>query len=124
MIDNAIRKINTEMQKRPNDRYIEIIGQYIIDRVGGSAELAAKVAAASKSLGGAMAAILEEARKARQGEVAVLTPDTVFGAVDKYFGFPKDTNAQMTALNGAVPTPVVTPPIAAKPVALSLDDFL
>ena len=124
MIDQAIKKINAEMQKKANDRYTEIIGQYIIDRVGRSAELAAKVAVASKSLGGAMGVILSEARKAKQGEVAVLTPDTVFGAVDKYFGFPQDVNAQMAALNGAVPVLTVTPPIAAKPVSLSLDDFL
>lgn len=29
---NAIAKINEEMQKDPNNRYLEILGQYIIDR--------------------------------------------------------------------------------------------
>lgn len=124
MIDNAIRKINTEMQKHPNDRYVEIIGQYIIDRAGSSAELAAKIMQEKKSLKGAMDAIMGAASRAKQGQVAVLTPDTVFGAVDKYFGFPQDVNAQMAALNGAVPAPVAAPPVVSKPVALSLDDFL
>ena len=32
MIDKAIEKINAEMQKDPSDRYMEIVGHYIIDR--------------------------------------------------------------------------------------------
>ena len=30
----AVEKINTEMQKRPDDPYTEVIGHYIIDRCG------------------------------------------------------------------------------------------
>ena len=44
MIEKAIEKINAEMQKDPSDRYMEIIGHYIIDRCDEA--LAVKIAAA------------------------------------------------------------------------------
>lgn len=61
MRDEAIAKINAEMQKNPNDLYTEIIGQYIIDRCSDEA-VAAKAAAPRKSLAGAMQAGLMVAK--------------------------------------------------------------
>ena len=124
MIDKAIEKINTEMQKNPNDAYIEIIGHYVIDRC--SDEITArKVMADDKSLDGAMKAVVKRAEKARNGNTAVLLPKDVFGAVDKYFGIVTDERAQgaaVAAAFGGSGTPV-TPP-APKKVALNLADFL
>lgn len=127
MKDKAIEKINAEMQKKANDPYTEIVGHYIIDRCL-DATCAEKVMADGKSLKGAMDAIMDKAKKARNGSVAVLTPDAVFGAVDKYFGFSLDPSAQMAALGLASaphtepskPQPAVQ---AAAPI-ISLDDFL
>lgn len=124
MITKAIQKINIEMQKNANDNYIEIIGHYIIDRCTDEIT-AARVADEKKSLKGAMDAIVGLASKKKQGNVAVLLPAQVFGAVDKYFGFATDEQAQeaaMMAACGATKTPV-TPPVAQK-VALNLADFL
>ena len=124
MIMKAIQKINTEMQKNPTDTYTEIIGHYIIDRCGDEIT-AARVADEKKSLKGAMEAIMQLATKKKQGNVAVLTPQDVFGAVDKYFGMITDEEAQEMAIAaacGATKTPV-KPPVAKK-VALNLSDFL
>ena len=93
----AIQKINAEMQKRADDPYTEIIGHYIIDRCGDEA-VANLVLKDGKTLEGAMKAVVTAASKAKCGNVAVLTPDRVFGEVDKYFGLTTDTRAQQEAL--------------------------
>lgn len=95
MIDKAIETINAEMQKDPADRYLEILGHYIIDRCDET--LAAKITG-GKTLKGAMELVLKKARNAKKGNVATLTPGQVFGEVDKYFGLPTDDAAQWRAI--------------------------
>ena len=123
----AVEKINAEMQKRPDDPYTEIIGHYIIDRCGLDADCERKAAAEKKTLEGAMDAVMAEAKKKAVNGCAVLTPDAVFGEVDRYFGFPADELAQLRAMRGTgrVPAPAV-PEAPAAPAAVSLDltDFL
>lgn len=108
-ITKAIEKINTEMQKNPEDKYTEAIGHYCIDRVND--ETAELFLVDSKTLKGALDAVKAVARKNAQSGVCVMTDDEVFSEVNKYFGL----NDSMTI---AVPK---TPP---KPKAPSLDlDF-
>lgn len=127
MKDKAIEKINAEMQKSGNDPYTEIVGHYIIDRCLDAA-CAEKVMKDGKTLKGAMDAVMERAKKAKHGSVAVLTPGDVFGAVDKYFGFSTNTAAQMAALS-SVSAPSAEPPKPTTPERasgsiISLEDFL
>lgn len=123
----AVEKINQEMQKRPDDPYVEIIGHYIIDRCGLDADCERKAAAEKKTLEGAMKAVQEAAKKKAVNGCAVLTPDAVFGEVDKYFGFPADELAQARAMrsSGAVSAPAA-PAVPPAPAAVSVDlaDFL
>lgn len=123
----AVEKINQAMQKRPDDPYVEIIGHYIIDRCGLDADCEKKAAAEKKTLAGAMDAVKAAAQKKAVNGCAVLTPDAVFGEVDRYFGFPADELAQARAMRsaGAVSAPAETAAQAA-PAAVSLDlaDFL
>ena len=124
MIEKAIEKINTEMQKNPGDVYTEIVGHYIIDRCTDEVT-AARVAAEGKSLLGAMEAVVDNAKKKQKGNTAILLPADVFGAVDGYFGLQADEAAQegaMAAACGAAQTPV-KPPVAKK-VALAFEDFV
>ena len=93
----AVERINQEMQKNPTDKYMEIIGQYIIDRCANDDD-GAKVAEAGKTLAGAMGAVLEKAKSSKRGNVAVLLPEEVFAAVDRYFGFKADRTAQERAM--------------------------
>lgn len=122
----AVEKINQEMQKRPDDPYVEIIGHYIIDRCGLDADCE-KRAASEKTLEGAMKAVQEAAKKKAVNGCAVLTPDAVFGEVDKYFGFAADELAQARAMrsSGAVSAPAA-PAVPPAPAAVSVDlaDFL
>lgn len=123
-IEKAIEKINSEMQKNPADAYTEIIGQYIIDRCEEQA-VADKVAADGKTLKKAMDAVMTKARAAKKGDVAVLTPAVVFGAVDNYFGIATNTAAQIKAIQGGAPTPTpALTPVPSNKINLSLEDFL
>ena len=76
-----------------------------------------------------MKAVLDEARKAKNGNVAVLTPSKVFGEVDKYFNFATDLKAQQKALAAAGGGPVQqesqeAPQTEKKKLGLSLADFM
>lgn len=119
----AVRKINAEMQKRADDPYTEILGHYIIDRCGDAA-VAALVLEDGKTLDGAMQAVTAAARKVKSGNVAVLTPDRVFGEVDKYFGLTTDTRAQQRAMMTAPGGGAATEQVEDKKPILDLTDFL
>ena len=101
---DVFEKINAEMQKEPANKYMEIIGHYVLDRCTDET-CAAKAADEKKTLKGAMAEIMKEAGKHQHGNVAVLMPADVFGTVDKYFGFKTDEAAQVAAMSGAAPAP-------------------
>lgn len=108
MIDKAIEKINAEMQKDPSDRYLEILGHYLIDRCNEA--LAAKIKG-GKTLKGAMEAVVKKARTVQKNGVATLTPGEVFGEVDKYFGLSTDASAMWRALGlSSSIAPVAEPP--------------
>ena len=129
MTDQAIAKINAEMQKNPSDPYTEIIGHYVIDRCMNESA-AAKVCADKKTLKGAMEAVMTEARKAipknhGSGVGVYMPPGDVFGAVDRYFGLPIDLAAQQKAMStagGAAHTQPAPPEPPAK-VKFDLADF-
>jgi len=117
---NIIARINAEMQEKPDDKYREIIGQYIIDRCE-DPKCEEAASDEKKTLEGAMSAVFNLAEKARNGgaKCVALSPDQVFGEVDKYFGFPEYRQAQINAMfpGGSDPRPPVG-------VAVDLSDFL
>ena len=122
----AIEKINTEMQKRPDDLYMEILGHYLIDRASLSDKDEAAIGGDGRSLAGAMGAVRNEAHRHKSGAVAVLLPDQVVKVVDTYFGLDPDPRAWIKALEGAhggrggynPETPVKAG------ISLALEDFL
>lgn len=125
MTIEAIKKINAEMQKNPTDPYTEIIGHYIIDRCGDDAT-AALVLKDGKTLDGAMKAVTSVASKAKHGNVAVLTPAQVFGAVDRYFSMATDLKAQQKTLAGmgAPAQDAITEREPQKKLGLNLANFM
>lgn len=85
MIQQAIIKINTEMQKSPDNKYIETIGHHVIDAI--TTEANAKVVLdEQKNLAGAMAKVRDKARGQAVNNVAVMADDEVYAVVDEYFG--------------------------------------
>ncbi len=116
----AIEKINDEMQKTPDDEYVEIIGHYVIDRCLDPA-CETRAAAAGKTLKGAMDAVLSLAKQKKRGSCAVLVPSQVFGEVDRYFGFAQDLSAQRKAIEGAFAGS--QPQLAQQTKTIRLEDF-
>ena len=118
----AVERINAEMQKNPDDRYTEIVGQYVIDRCAAPED--EKMVTEDKTLKGAMEAVLALAKKKKQGSTAVLTPGEVFGEVDRYFGFSSDEAARWRAVGMAAPA-AKAEPVKQGPakMALDLDDL-
>ncbi len=85
MIQKAIIKINTEMQKNPTDKYMEAIGHHVIDACATEANAKA-VLDEKKSLTGAMGKVKDAAKKRATGGVAVIEDSEVYAMVDEYFG--------------------------------------
>ncbi len=96
-MENAIMKINTEMQKDASNEYLEIIGHYIIDRCT-SDESIAKAVNDGKTLAGAMDAIKTEARKKAKGNCGVMKDREIFDAVDKYLNAAHDEDARAKSI--------------------------
>ena len=115
MMQKAIEKINSEMQKSPEDRRLEVIGQYLIDRCRDEGTAAALLAK-GKSLTGCLRALEQEAEKQitrRQGTVVVsMEGADVLRLAAQYYGLEEQE----------IPDePVPAPAPSALP---SLDDFL
>ena len=102
MIQKAIIKINTEMQKAPNDKYLEAVGHHVIDACTTEANAKA-VMNEKKTLAGAMAEVKGAARKMATNGVAIMADDDVYAIVDKYFGiFAAPTAPAVPAAPGQV----------------------
>jgi hypothetical protein len=99
-IQEAIIKINTEMQVKPDDLYLEAIGQHVIDHCGNVAAAEA-VLKKGKTLKGAMDKVMEAAKVRKQGSVAVMRDDEVYAIVDRYFGI--DSMEPVTPLPASEP---------------------
>lgn len=84
--EEAIGKINGEMQKSPDDRVLEAIGHYLIDRITDAD--AEKVR--DKTLKGAVEKMRSAAQKVARGGVGVLTDEEGFAIVRRYFGLRDD----------------------------------
>ena len=60
-IEDAIKKINTEIQKEPSNRYLALVGEHIIDNI--TSEAAAKKVLKKETLAKALAGIENQASK-------------------------------------------------------------
>lgn len=117
---NAIAKINEEMQKDPSNKYLEIIGHYIIDRCR-EPEVAKAVNEPEKSLNGAYKHIEAAARKKSEKGCAVMTDSDVFNAIDEYLRIPANTSARMHTKSEADGEPLADEAGDSKPKSVNLD---
>ena len=106
MIDEAIARINNEMQKSPSDRMLEAVGQYLIDICTDEAT-AEKLLDEKKTLAGAVAAMREAARKKQHGGCYAMAPEEAWEIVRKYYGLtaapaPKEPEPAAPADSAAV----------------------
>ena len=108
-IEDAIKKINLQIQMSPNDKYRALIGEYIIDQITTEAA-AEKVLKKEKTLAKALGGIQNKASKQKTGNCAVIEDSVVYGWAREYFGLTANPQA-----------PAEEP---TKGVCVSLEDFL
>ncbi len=92
-MENAIKKINEQMQKNPTDVYTEIIGHYIIERCESLQETVDAVNE-GKSLEGALEAVTTAAKSKAKNGAAVMNDSEIFNTIDKYLSAPRDDEAR------------------------------
>ncbi len=95
-IEEAIKKINTEIQKQPNNRYLALVGEHIIDQITTEAA-AEKVLKEEKTLARSLTGIENRARKQTTGNHAVIEDAVVYGWAREYFGLTEAANPQTHA---------------------------
>ena len=100
MIEDAIRRINAEMQQHPSDRMLEAVGQYLID-ICTDEDTAKALLDEKKTLAGAISAMREAARKKQHGGYYAMAPDVAWEIVRKYYGIAVDDAAPPTASGGS-----------------------
>ena len=108
-IEDAIKKINTEIQKEPSNRYLALIGEHIIDNITSEAA-AEKVLKEEKTLAKALGGIQNKASKQKTGDCAVIEDSVVYGWAREYFGLTANPQAPAEEVK--------------KGVCVSLEDFL
>ena len=116
-MEKAIEKINAEMQKEPENQYLEILGHYIIDRCR-EASVSDAVNNKGKTLKGALDAVRATAKK-KGGSCVVMTDTDVFNAVDNYL----EVSASPEARDNAKASVDGAPVPKRKPVAVIDLDF-
>ena len=119
-IEEAIKKINDEVQKNHKNTYLVMVGEHIIDCI--TTETAAeKVLAEKKTLSGCLKSITGKASDHKTGNVAVIDDKTVYGWAREYFGLQEtvEQKPQLEVVKTQTPT-VSEPP---KKPRLSMDDF-
>lgn len=110
MIQQALQKIQAELAEKPNDKYAQVIGGFLMKHLREHSEHAQYILTEGKTITGSLNAMREEARKHQKNGVGVLTDEEGFAVVLKYYGINP---------HGTVPAAAAAPKITT-----SIDDLL
>lgn len=84
--EQAIAKINLELEQGKNDSYIQVIGQFLIQQIEKTPGAGEAILAEDKSIKKSLDYMKSEAKKKAVNGFAMFTPDEGFTLVLKYFG--------------------------------------
>lgn len=119
-IEDAIKKINDEVQKNHSNTYLVMVGEHIIDSIT-TEENAERVLAKDKNLQGCLSQIRTHAAKQKKDNVAVIDHMTVYKWARDYFGLKGvGQKPQLEVVKTQTPSVVEMPK---KSGHLSMDDF-
>lgn len=118
-MEEAIKKINDEVQKNHSNTYLVMVGEHIIDCITTETD-AEKVLADKKNLSGCLWSITGKAKHRKTGNVAVIDDVTVYGWAREYFGLAAAEEKKPHLELVKTQTPAEVPK---KSNHLSLDDF-
>jgi hypothetical protein len=111
MLKQALDKLMAEIAAAPKNKYVAVVGAYMMDHVRNHPEDAEKVMTEGKTIIASLEAMKAEAKKNQANGVGVLTDEEGYVIVLKYYG---------VDVPEAVPIPV---PVAAPSISVTLDDL-
>jgi hypothetical protein len=124
MLNQAIQKIQTEMDQNTNNAYIQEVGKFLLQHLESNPGSAEKILTQDKTIGKSLSEMRKVAEKKKVGNYAMLTPQEGFEMVMKYFGI----TAQSTPDEITKPEPENVDKSARERVAdffdVSLDELL
>lgn len=88
MINEAITKINDEMEKE-NNPYVKLIGEYLLEVIKNNETAAEKILDKDKSIMKSLEEMRKAAEKVKVGNMAMISDEEGFSIVLKYFGIEK-----------------------------------
>ncbi len=126
-MNEAIQKINAEIEKEKSNPYVKMIGQFLIGYIEQNPESAEKFADKDKTVLKSLDAMRKAAEKKKSGNYAILTDQEGFEIVLEYFGVDAKLGVK-PKLDALAPAPTV-PQIQSVPktesnFSISLDDLL
>ncbi|MED5017909.1 Cas9 inhibitor AcrIIA9 family protein [Paenibacillus chibensis] len=86
-MQEAITKLQSEIEKNKTNPYIQVVGEFLIKHVQANPANAEKILDADKTIGNSLEAMKKEAQKKQVNGMAMLTDEEGFAIVLKYFGF-------------------------------------
>lgn len=114
MLNQAIAKIDQEIESKKGNKYIKAIGEYLKGHLREHEEDAEKILVESKSIEKSIGAMKQEASKNKVGNMAMISDEEGYKIVLKYFGI---------KLVGKITVPDKKPEVKSA-FDVSLDDFL
>lgn len=91
-MEQAVNKIRSEMNANPNNPYIQVVGQFLLDYIRTHPEDAEKILNTEKTIAKSLDEMKKAAEKKRVGNCAVLTDQEGFEIVLKYYGIDSEAS--------------------------------
>jgi len=85
-MQEAIKKLQAEMDSSKNNPYVKVIGEFLIKHIEANPASADKMLDADKTIAKSLEAMKNEAKKKQHNGMAMLTDTEGFAIVLKYFG--------------------------------------
>lgn len=121
MLDKAIEKIHTEMNKNTNNQYIQVVGDFLLQHLQKDPGAADKILSESKTIAGSLEDMRTQASKRQVNRCGMFTPQEGFEIVLKYFGIIGEPIKVDTPVNVV---PAVKPGAKNTEFNVNLDDLL
>jgi hypothetical protein len=86
MLNEAIKKIQDEIEAEKKNSYVQYVGKYMIEYLNKNNGYAQNILDETKSIKGSLQHMEAEAKKIKQGNMAMFSPDEGLKIVLEYFG--------------------------------------
>jgi hypothetical protein len=108
MFNQAVEKLNNEMNQNKNNPYILTVGRFLLQHINVNPEDAEKILATDKTIAKSLDVMRQEAQKKQVNRCGMFTPEEGFNIVLKYFEIKSETPASSSmAMEQSVSRPAI-----------------